>query len=120
MNSDMTGATAICSWERRLECSHCSCGSTEKTVLLPLLLGSKQKLSLNSKKFSPIAPMGSGKHFSKSGIPNFLLQEQGAKARSKIEENLDSKSQFTPIAPIAPIYINKNNIIYNIGGIYSL
>lgn len=84
-----------------------------------MLTRSKRKLSFNSKKFAPIAPAGAGKHFQKSNVPNFLLLEHEMEAGSKNEENPDSKSQFTPIAPIAPIYINKNNIIYSIGGIYS-
>lgn len=120
MNNEMTGAAAFCSQERVLDCSRCSHGSAGKTVLLPLLPGSQRKLSFTGEGFAPVAPVGVEKHFQKFNIPNFLLREHEVEAGSKIEENSDSKSQFTPIAPIAPIYINKNNIIYSIGGIYSL
>lgn len=120
MNSEMTGAAAICSRERGLECSRCSRRSAGKTVLLPSLPVSKRKLSFCGKKFAPIAPAGAEKVSCNIGISKNPLREQSQRNGSKSRKTAGSKTISTPIAPIAPIYINKNNIIYSIGGIYSL
>lgn len=120
MNNKMTGAAAFCSRERVLDCSRCSHGSAKKILLLPMLTGSTGKLFASDNKTAPVAPTGAGKVFYNIGFSENPLREQSQRSGSKNRKTAGSKTILTPTAPIAPIYINKNNIIYSIGGIYSL
>jgi len=120
MSNKMTGAAAICSRVQVSDCSHCSHGSAGKILLLPMLTGSTGKLFTSGNKTAPVAPAGAGKVFCNIGFLKNPLREQSQRSGSKNRKTAGSKTISTPIAPIAPIYINKNNIIYSIGGIYSL